>query len=147
MSVSPRLGAIAVLVQDDHVLLAQRKKSPDAGLWGFPGGHVEPGETALAAACRELQEETGLNARALGYLTNVDVIRHDGDGRVLVHYLLAAVLCADPSGTLAAADDVADAAWFPCARIRAGALPMSAQVAEVMDLALARLQALRADLA
>ena len=50
MEVFPRLGAIAVLVRKGHVLLAQRTKMPDAGLWGFPGGHVEPGETAMEAA-------------------------------------------------------------------------------------------------
>lgn len=138
MTITPRLGAIAVLVQDDHVLLARRKKTPDAGLWGFPGGHVEPGETALAAATRELQEETGLTAQAVDYLTCIDVIRHDDDGTVLVHYLLAAVHCTDPAGVLMAADDVSEVGWFPCADVRAGALPMSAQVAEVMDLALAR---------
>ncbi|MDK3017239.1 NUDIX hydrolase [Pseudodonghicola flavimaris] len=140
MTTIPRLGAIAVLVEGDRVLLAQRKKTPDAGLWGFPGGHVEPGETALAAAQRELLEETGLSAEPVEYLTNVDVIRHDADGHVLVHYLLAAVLCTAPRGTLCAADDVSDAAWFPVPQIRAGDLPMSAQVAEVMDLAIRRLQ-------
>lgn len=141
----PRLGAIAVLVRDDHVLLAQRGKAPDRGLWGFPGGHVEPGETAMEAACRELREETGLTARAVEYLTNVDVIRRDPAGKVTAHYLLAAVLCTAPSGTPAAADDAQDVAWFPCARIRAGDMPMSARVAEVMELALARVQARRAE--
>ncbi len=62
MTQFPRLGAIAVLVRDDRALLVQRGKMPDAGLWGFPGGHVEPGETALAAAVRELREETGVRA-------------------------------------------------------------------------------------
>ncbi len=139
MSSNPLLGAIAVLIRRDQVLLARRGKSPDAGLWGFPGGHVELGETALQAAVRELQEETGVLADPLGYLTNVDVLRHHPDGSVAVHYLLAAVLCRFRSGDPVAADDITDAAWFDCARIRAGELPMSASVAEVMELALARL--------
>ena len=138
MTATPRLGAIAVLVDGDRVLLAQRGKSPDRGLWGFPGGHVEPGETALEAARRELFEETGVRARPVEYLTNVDVIRHDAQGRVVVHYLLAAVLCADPLGTPRADDDAQDAAWFPVEQVRAGALPMSARVADVMELALLR---------
>ena len=62
MTRRPLLGAIAVVVQDGHVLLARRRKEPDAGLWGYPGGHVELGETALAAAARELLEETGVTA-------------------------------------------------------------------------------------
>lgn len=145
----PRLGAIAVLVQDNTVLLARRGNAPDRGLWGFPGGHVEPGETALQAAVRELREETGLIAEPLDYLTNIDVVRHAPDGTLAVHYLLAAVLCTHRGGTPVAADDITEAAWIPCDRVRAGALPMSARVAEVMDLALARLpgagQARRAD--
>jgi len=142
MTTAPRLGAIAVLVEGDRVLLAQRSKSPDKGLWGFPGGHVEPGETALEAARRELREETGLEARAVEYLTNVDVIRRDEAGRVIVHYLLAAVLCADPVGSAKADDDAMDVGWFPVEAVRSGTLPMSAQVDEVMELALIRSQAL-----
>ena len=68
MADRPKLGAIAVVVRNDHVLLARRGKEPDAGLWGFPGGHVELGETALQAAVRELREETGVEAHPLGYL-------------------------------------------------------------------------------
>ena len=142
MTATPRLGAIAVLVEGDRVLLAQRGKFPDRGLWGFPGGHVEPGETALEAARRELLEETGVRAKPVEYLTNVDVIRHDAQGRVVVHYLLAAVLCADPEGTPRADDDAQDAAWVPVDQVRSGALPMSAQVARVMELALLRRRAL-----
>ena len=43
-----------------HVLLIKRKKAPFAGCWCFPGGHVDRDEDLLAAAHRELQEETGL---------------------------------------------------------------------------------------
>jgi ADP-ribose pyrophosphatase YjhB (NUDIX family) len=142
----PRLGAIAVTIRDGKVLLAQRGKSPDRGLWGFPGGHVEAGETALAAAARELLEETGITADPVEYLTNVDVLRHDADGTVTVHYLLAAVLCDWRCGdNPVAADDAMDAAWFDCATVRAGTLPTSARVIEVLDLALDRLQARRRD--
>ncbi|CUG73042.1 Hypothetical protein, putative [Bodo saltans] len=41
-------------------LLVQRGKAPSKGLWGCPGGSVEWGEGSLAAAVRELKEETGL---------------------------------------------------------------------------------------
>ena len=133
----PLLGAIAVLVHNDLVLLARRIKEPDAGLWGFPGGHVEWGETALVAAARELHEETGVVAAPVDYLTNVDVLQHGPDGQARVHFLLAAVLCDFVSGTPVPSDDVSDAAWLPCADVRAGRVPMSDRVAELMDLALA----------
>lgn len=142
----PRLGAIAVLIRGGKVLLARRGNAPGRGLWGFPGGHVEAGETALAAAVRELREETGIIADPVEYLTNVDVLHRDGDGAVIVHYLLAAVLCDwRDGGDPVAGDDAMDAAWVDCATVRAGALPTSARVIEVMDLALARIQARRRD--
>lgn len=137
MTKTPLLGAIAVVVHNDQVLLAQRRNKPDAGLWGFPGGHVEWGETALSAAVRELHEETGVLAQPRAYLTNVDVLRHSPDGMTQMHYLLAAVLCDYVSGTPVAADDVCDARWFPCEQVRANVLNLSASVMDVMELALA----------
>lgn len=138
---TPLLGAIAVVLTDSHVLLAQRGKSPDKDLWGFPGGHVELGETALEAAVRELAEETGVIATPAEYLTNIDVLRHDTQGAVQVHYLLAAVLCDFVSGTPMAADDVKDAAWFPIETVRGNTLAMSERVVPVMELAVLRNQA------
>lgn len=144
MAQTPLVGAIAVVVTQTHVLLAKRKKQPDAGLWGFPGGHVELGETALAAAARELHEETGIHATPRSYLTNIDVLHHGSDGTVQTHYLLAAVWCEYISGTPEAADDVSAAAWFPFADVRRGSIGLSAQVCDVMDLAIAAYQTRRA---
>lgn len=137
MSARPKLGALAVVLRGDAVLLVQRRNAPNAGLWGFPGGHVERGETALAAATRELHEETGVTATATGYLTNVDLIERDAGGAVTVHYLLAAVACTYVAGTPQAADDALDAAWVSIADVRAGRLPLSDRVAAVLDAAAA----------
>ena len=134
MSRTPLLGAIAVVLKDGHVLLARRERG-GAMLWGYPGGHVEWGETALAAAERELAEETGVTARALGYLTNVDVLMAAPDGAVGVHYLLAAVLCSYVDGTPEAAEEIAEARWVPFADVEAGRLTLHDQVAEVLALA------------
>lgn len=41
-------------------VLVQRGKEPNKGMWSLPGGKIEVGEKSLAAAKRELQEETGL---------------------------------------------------------------------------------------
>lgn len=139
----PRLAALAVLIRGGHhpdrlqVLLVRRRNPPDAGLWGFPGGHVEAGETALDAAARELIEETGVTARPLRYIDNVDVIDRAGDGRLLHHFLLAAVLCEHLAGDPVAGDDALDAAWVPTADVLSGALAMSAQVDVILRRALA----------
>ncbi|WP_108813943.1 NUDIX hydrolase [Loktanella sp. Alg231-35] len=108
----PTLGAIAVVRHEGRLLLVKRAKAPNAGTWGFPGGHVELGETALSAAERELHEETGVIGTAERYLTNIDVITRDGQGKIRFHYLLAAVQCRYRSGTPVAADDAMDAGWF-----------------------------------
>lgn len=50
------LGVRAALIEDDRVLLIRQTYMPG---WQFPGGGVEPGETAEFAAARELFEETG----------------------------------------------------------------------------------------
>lgn len=49
----------AVIVDQGRVLCAQRSAGALAGLWEFPGGKIEPGETARDALQREIAEELG----------------------------------------------------------------------------------------
>ena len=55
--------AVGVLIREDGAFLLTSRPSgkPYAGYWEFPGGKVEPGESTLAALCRELQEELGID--------------------------------------------------------------------------------------
>lgn len=132
----PRLAALAVVVKEDRVLLVKRRNEPDAGLWGFPGGHVDLGETATEAAVRELREETGIVAHPIRYLTNVDVIVRDDADAVRFHFLLAAVLCEYVSGTQVAQDDVSDAQWHLFDDILNGKIQCSQHVDDVAKLAM-----------
>ncbi len=58
------VAACALVDADGRILLAQRPQGKNlAGLWEFPGGKVEPGETPEETLVRELQEELGVTTR------------------------------------------------------------------------------------
>jgi 8-oxo-dGTP pyrophosphatase MutT (NUDIX family) len=62
----PQAGGIVIRQDGDRlsVLLVRSKKNP--ALWVFPKGHIEPGETADAAALRETREEAGVEGDLIG---------------------------------------------------------------------------------
>lgn len=106
----PKLGVSACVWRSGKVLLVERAKPP-RGMWAFPGGHVELGESLEQAAARELHEETGLTASFQGLVGLYDVIRRDASGLVTIHYVIACFLGIAGPGEAVAASDAAAAVW------------------------------------
>jgi 8-oxo-dGTP diphosphatase len=109
---------ILLLARDSEdqrcVLLVQRKYDPFQGKWALPGGHVEAEETALEAAHRELEEETGLIVSVLNGLGVYSGPGRDPRDRYVTE-VFGAYLGAWPFGGMPrvrAADDAADARWW-----------------------------------
>ena len=55
-----KIGVGTIIKREQKVLLGKRKNSHGENTWGFPGGHLEFGESWEACARRETMEETGL---------------------------------------------------------------------------------------
>lgn len=67
-----RLVAAGLILRGDTVLICQlRPDQPMALQWEFPGGKLEPGETAAEALRRELDEELGIQAEVGAQVTRI----------------------------------------------------------------------------
>ncbi len=110
----PFTAALALCRRGERVLLAQRAKGPGPaiGKWGFPGGMQEVGETILAAAARELAEETGIVAAPVRVVDAFDVIGKEPDGRVRAHFTLVCVVLDWHEGEARAIEDATAVGWY-----------------------------------
>lgn len=100
------IHVVAALIRRDHLVLLDRRRPTGrhAGLWEFPGGKREPGETDEQALERELFEELGVESR-IG--AEVSRVLHAGDGVRLTLVLYRAEIIGEPM-----AKDVDAIEWF-----------------------------------
>ncbi len=72
MNDRPKVGMGVIVRKEDKVLLYKRRNTHGEGTWGFPGGHLEYGETFEQCARREVFEEAGIQIKNIRYgaLTN-----------------------------------------------------------------------------
>lgn len=103
-----------------RVLVVRRANEPGRGLWSLPGGRLEPGESAAAAAEREVREETGLEVAVGAELLTVKIGDYD------ITDFAATVL----GGQLRAGDDASDVRW--CSVAELPSLPLTPSLRDAL---------------
>lgn len=113
------VSAVALIDADGRVLLAQRPAGKSmAGLWEFPGGKVEAGETPEAALIRELQEELGIDTWA-SCLAPLTFASHSYDN---FHLLMPLFACRKWEGIVSPREEQA-LKWVRPADLRSYPMP------------------------
>lgn len=111
--------ACALLDSEGRILLAQRPEGKSmAGLWEFPGGKLEPGETPEAALIRELREELGIETQE-ACLSPLFFASHSYAG---FHLLMPLYICRKWEGRAAAKEGQA-LAWVRTEKLRDYPMP------------------------
>lgn len=109
----PKLS-VALIIENDvgKFLAQQRLKQPYYGFWGRPTGKIRWGETMLAAASRELMEETGLTAdlSVAGFYHKMDYDKDSGD--LLEDKLFVLIYGTKPVGELIVDDEGHHNEWL-----------------------------------
>ncbi|MHA2025361.1 MAG: NUDIX hydrolase [Candidatus Thorarchaeota archaeon] len=108
----PIPGVGAIVVGRKGVLLVRRDKDPGKGLWSFPGGGVEIGETQEESVVREVAEETGILCEVLSFISTADLITPDESGQIEFHYLLNHYLARALTESTRPETSEAEVCWF-----------------------------------
>jgi len=113
-----KVVAIALVESNGRWLVARRSEGRVfAGLWEFPGGKVEEGESAAEAAVREVREETGLEVRPIALLGRVHT-SHGGQA-VVLHLVPCQPVAGEPT---VCSEAVSELRWVSLEELRG--LPM-----------------------
>lgn len=97
----------AIVQHGEKYLLIKRMNPPAKGMYAFPGGRVEQGETLEQAVLRELEEETGLSGKDPKFYAQYD-LAPEGSNFVLSVFK---VIVEDISNATAQ-DDAEDLGWY-----------------------------------
>jgi len=105
----PSITVDGILVENERILLIERKKEPFKGFYALPGGFVDYGERTEDAMVREMKEETGLNVKIKKLMGVYSDPRRDPRGHTItIVYELEKI-----GGILKGGDDAASAVMIP----------------------------------
>ncbi len=102
---NPLPVALAIPMKDKKFLLIKRGLAPKKGMWGFPSGFIETGETSEDACLRELKEETGLS----GHIVKLAGVMHVEDREIYGDMLIGSYIVEVDDGELKPGSEVEDA--------------------------------------
>lgn len=111
--------AVALIDADNRVLISKRPEGKQlAGLWEFPGGKLDPGETPEAALTRELKEELGIDVCET-CLAPLSFASHTYDG---FHLLMPLYICRNWDGDVVGLEGQ-EIAWVKANRLQNYPMP------------------------
>ena len=102
----PKVAVLAVVIENEQVLLIKRAIDPGQGKWACPAGFVDHDEAPEDAVLRELREETNLIGKVERLLA-VFPKKDDGLADIVIAYQVSVI-----GGILSPADDASAAQWF-----------------------------------
>ena len=106
----PQLAVSAGIFRDGKILLVRRAREPAKGVYTFPGGRVEFGESLHEAVAREIREETGLSIAIAGLVGYREALppRTGGHG----HFVILPFAAHWVAGDVTLNDELDDARWL-----------------------------------
>jgi len=115
---TPRPTALALITDQDRILLLRMVEEDGCAYWAPPGGGLRPGETLPRAAAREAKEETGVSVR-IGPMQYVHDFINPVDGCHKVEVYFRATPVGDPTPRMTADRDprIREARWFPLTEV------------------------------
>lgn len=117
----------AAIFLDGRFLLVRRGRAPAKGLYAFPGGRVEPGETLVEAVRREVEEETGARLGRVEHIVDLELESEAEPRRI--EFVLSVHRAEFAGGEVVAGDDADAVAWLTVEEM--AALPLAGSVLEI----------------
>lgn len=108
---APRVGVGALITDDEgRLLLVRRRRAPEAGHWGLPGGKVDFGERVAETCAREVREELGVGISVGELVCVVDQIDEVQGTHWVAPVFRARIVEGEPSNWEPEA--LSDIGWF-----------------------------------